>query len=59
MDKASWIEGQAFYTDIFSVEFTAILLHEESAFFGLDVVNLDSVPCRQAHVVIIEKLRAH
>ena len=58
MDEASHVEGQAFDTDVFCVESTAILLHEESAFFGHDFVNLDSIPCRRARVIIIEKLRA-
>ena len=58
MDEASHVEGQAFDTDVLCVESTAILLHEESAFFGLSFVDLDSIPCCRARVVVIEELCA-
>ena len=47
-----------FNTESLVVELATILLHEESAFVGLDVVDLDCVPCRRAQSIIIMKRRA-
>ena len=58
MDEASHVEGQAVDTDTFCVESAAIMLHEESAFCGLGFVDLDSVPCCRARVVVVEELGA-
>ena len=58
MDKASHVEGHAFDTDIFCVESTAIMLHEESAFCGFGFVDLDSVPRGRARFVVVEELGA-